>query len=149
MSNAPGPYRTPSLPQLPPRARPYAAGAAALLGVFGLVYLLWPVLVPVPLEATDVPPVLVDQITTFPALEADLPVSTPLAPLLAIDGPEALAILSPSEGSMRLRRGESVTVRFNRPMVRAAEVGSPGVELSRSRFSPPCRAPRAGSPGAA
>ena len=123
MSNAPGPYRTPSLPQLPPRARPYAAGAAALLGVFGLVYLLWPVLVPVPLEATDVPPVLVDQITTFPALEADLPVSTPLAPLLAIDGPEALAILSPSEGSMRLRRGESVTVRFNRPMVRAAEVG--------------------------
>jgi hypothetical protein len=125
MSNAGGPYRIPSLPHVPPKARPYLAVAVGTTMFAGLVYLLWPALAPVGLEASDVPPVLLDGLTAFPAPEADLPIATPLAPLLAADGPDSLVVLSPSEGSMRLRRGDAVTVRFNRPMVPATRVGRP------------------------
>lgn len=135
MSNAGGPYRIQSLPSLPPRARPYAAVAAGTALLVGLVYLLWPALSPVGLEGSDVPPDLLDGLTTFPAPEADLPVATPLAPLLAADGPDSLVVLSPNEGSMRLRRGDSLTVRFNRPMVPATRVGRPA-EVSPLTFTP-------------
>lgn len=124
MSNA-GPYRIPSLPPVPPRMRPWAAAAAMVVVVVCTLPFLWPALVPAPLDAADVPPSLVDHVLVFPEAEADLPIATPLAPLLAMDSPESLAVLSPPEGSMRLRRGETLSVRFNRPMVRASEVGRP------------------------
>ena len=125
MSEPQGPYRTPSLPKLPPKLRPYAPFALGGLVLAVLVYLLWPSLVPVPLEASDVPPTWLDGITAFPAPEPDLPVATPLAPLLAIDGPETFAVVWPEDESVRLRRGETLSVRFNRPMVARSAVGRP------------------------
>jgi uncharacterized protein YfaS (alpha-2-macroglobulin family) len=74
---------------------------------------------------SDVPPVLIDLIGVFPPPEEDLPPATPLAPLLVADAPEALAVLAPREGATRVRRGDVLQVRFNRPMVRGSEVGRP------------------------
>jgi hypothetical protein len=62
----------------------------------------------------------------------------PLAPLLASDAPEHLAVLEPTETALNLRPGEPVTVRFNRPMVDGARVGKPA-EGEVLAFTPPVR----------
>ncbi|MEZ4408912.1 MAG: MG2 domain-containing protein [Polyangiales bacterium] len=66
----------------------------------------------------------------------ELPPATPLAPLL--DEPDALSLVSPPEGATRVARGAPLVFRFNRPMVRGAdvrrEVSDPPVTLT-----PPAR----------
>ncbi|AKF07658.1 alpha-2-macroglobulin family protein [Sandaracinus amylolyticus] len=71
----------------------------------------------------DAPWQALDGISQFPPPEPEVPPATPLAPLLVADAPDALAILSPREGATRVERGETLLVRFNRPMVRGSEVG--------------------------
>ncbi|HJL16498.1 MAG TPA: alpha-2-macroglobulin family protein, partial [Sandaracinaceae bacterium LLY-WYZ-13_1] len=99
-----------------------AGGLVALLAL--LAGLLWP-----GDEDRDrpslgsVPPGLFDDVDAWPVPAPDLPPATPLAPLLVADRPDALAVLSPAEGAIRLRRGQSLTVRFNRPMVEGWQVG--------------------------
>lgn len=130
-----GPYRSPAAPRPPaPRPRwPFALAAGVGLA---LLAWLWPDDVVVPtIDARDVPPHLVRADTVFPRPAEDLPIATPLVPILARDVPESLAVLQPYEGSQRLRRGESVVVSFNRPMVAATTVGRE-VELSPLRFVP-------------
>jgi uncharacterized protein YfaS (alpha-2-macroglobulin family) len=85
---------------------------------------------------SSVPPGALDRPGPFPGPEPDLPVATPLAPLLAADRPDALSVLSPGEGATRVRRGASYTVRFNRPMVPARRVGRE-TEALPLRFTPP------------
>lgn len=65
-----------------------------------------------------------------------LPPSTPLAPLLAIDQPDRLAVIEPNEGATRYDRGDAVVVRFNRPMVAASLIGR-SLESSPITFTPP------------
>ena len=84
---------------------------------------------------TSLPPGLFDDVNAWPLPEDDLPPSTPLAPLLVADQPQALAVLSPGEGAIRLRRGEGLSVRFNRPMVEGREVGRE-LETSPLAFRP-------------
>jgi hypothetical protein len=91
-----------------------------------------------PTTLLDVPPSLLRTPSTFPGTESDLPPATPLAPLLAADEPDHLAVLEPGEGAVRVVRGSALTVRFNRPMVRPAEVGRVLSEPPL-RFSPPVR----------
>jgi uncharacterized protein YfaS (alpha-2-macroglobulin family) len=86
----------------------------------------------------DVPGALLRTASNFPGAIADLPPSTPLAPLLAADQPDGLAVLEPAEGARRITRGGTLVVRFNRPMVRPADVGRP-LAQSPLRFSPPVR----------
>lgn len=86
----------------------------------------------------DVPAALLRTASTFPGAIPDLPPSTPLAPLLAADQPDGLAVLEPAEGARRITRGGTLVVRFNRPMVRPADVGRP-LAHSPLRFSPPVR----------
>lgn len=92
-------------------------------------------------ERLEAPPELLDPGRVFPRVSAELPVAAPLAPLLARDEPDQLALLEPSAGSSRVVRGGSVRVRFNRIMVRASEVHRPlGVEgrpPSPVSFDPP------------
>lgn len=120
-----GPYRASARPAAPPpfkRSRLVAAIGLSIACVAGLLSLLGRSRAE-PLEASAVAS-LIDTITSFPPPEDELPIATPLAPLLAADAPESLAVLSPAEeGAIRLRRGDVFTVRFNRPMVRATEVG--------------------------
>lgn len=85
---------------------------------------------------STVPPDLFDAVTAWPPPEDELPPSTPLAPLLVRDQPEAVAVLHPGEGAIRLRRGEALHVRFNRPMVEGREVGRTA-EVSPIVFEPP------------
>jgi len=72
---------------------------------------------------SDVPGVLLEPLATFPAGQPDLPIAVPLGPLLAADQPDALTLLEPGGGATRLRRGQPVRFRFNRPMVDRAQVG--------------------------
>jgi len=122
-----GPYRTPPARTGLRRSRWLKwAVAAALVAGAALLALLWP-------DDDDadrpslasVPPDLFEDVNRWPGAEIDLPPATPLAPLLVAVQPEALAVLSPGEGALRLRRGGSVQVRFNRPMVEGYEVGRP------------------------
>lgn len=71
----------------------------------------------------DVPSAFVHHLSEFPAELDGLPMATPLGPLLAADRPAGLAIQSPAPGATRLMRGQSLWVRFNRPMVEGYEVG--------------------------
>lgn len=82
-----------------------------------------------------VPPGLFEDVRAWPPAEETLPPSAPLAPLLVADQPEALAVIAPREGATSLRRGASLTVRFNRPMVEGWRVGRPA-ERSPLRFRP-------------
>jgi uncharacterized protein YfaS (alpha-2-macroglobulin family) len=120
-----GPYRASARPAAPPpfkTSRLVAAIGLSVACVAGMLSLLGRSRAE-PLSMAAVPS-LTDYIATFPPPEDELPIATPLAPLLAADAPESLAVLSPSdEGAIRLRRGDVLTVRFNRPMVRATEVG--------------------------
>ena len=121
-----GPYRT-----APPRRRsrygwaPWVAGG--LLAIAALIAGLaidWgddrgrPSL-------ASLPAGLFDDVSSWPPPEEDLSPSTPLAPLLVADAPAELAVLSPGEGATRLPRGQTLWVRFNRPMVAGAQVGDP------------------------
>lgn len=122
-SHGAGPYRTSAAP--PPKPPP--SRIVPLLVVLAVLSLpVWILLGRArsqPLPATALPS-MTDVLAAFPPSEPELPIATPLAPLLAADAPEALAIVSPAaEGAVRVRRGESFEVRFNRPMVRAVEVG--------------------------
>lgn len=67
-----------------------------------------------------------------------LPPSTPLAPLLARDQPDRLAVLEPAEGATRFDRGDAVVVRFNRPMIASSAIGRP-LERSPVEFTPAVR----------
>lgn len=67
-----------------------------------------------------------------------LPIATPLAPLIASDQPAQLGVMEPGESAMRYDRGDSVMVRFNRPMVVASQVGRV-VEAPPLTFVPPLR----------
>ncbi len=122
-SHGAGPYRTSAAPKpLPPPSR-----VGPILGVIAVLSLpIWMLLGRArsqPLPATAMPS-MSDTVSSFPPSEPELPISTPLAPLLAADMPESLSVLSPAaEGAVRVRRGESFEVRFNRPMVRGVEVG--------------------------
>lgn len=132
-----GPYRTPPERTVarPRRWLPLAIGGllstlAVLIGIFGSddERRARPAL-------SSIPTHLFGNVNTWPAPEAELPPSTPLAPLLAADQPQALAVMSPGEGASRLRRGQSITVRFNRPMVDGVQVGRTPAE-SPLVFSP-------------
>lgn len=118
-----GPYRTSAAP--PPKPPPSRVGVIALM-LAALSLPVWMLLgrarsQPLPASAL---PSMSDTIVSFPEAELELPIATPLAPLLAADAPEALAVMSPAgEGAVRVRRGESYEVHFNRPMVRGIEVG--------------------------
>jgi uncharacterized protein YfaS (alpha-2-macroglobulin family) len=86
----------------------------------------------------DVPLALLRTSSVFPGADAELRPATPLSPLLAADAPEHLAMIEPSDGAHRVSRGGSVFVRFNRPMVRAADVGRP-LAQHPLRFTPNVR----------
>ncbi|MCZ7679506.1 MAG: hypothetical protein M5U28_12375 [Sandaracinaceae bacterium] len=133
-----GPYRTAPLGARPRRRWiPWAVlGALAALAL--LAWIAWPAAERGRPALGDIPAGLFDGARAWPAPEDELPPSTPLAPLLVADAPEGLAVLSPGEGATRLRRHETLWVRFNRPMVAAADVGR---ELSASPlvFDPPVR----------
>ncbi len=130
-----GPYRSTKQPL--PRRRPWlvwiVAALVALIAV--LAGLLWPDGADRP-ALSELPSSLFDDVSTWPAPEADLPPATPLAPLLVAASPDALAVLHPGEGAIRLRRGESITVRFNRPMIAGPLVGRE-LEASPLVFDPP------------
>ncbi len=120
-----GPYRTPpDRPGRYPRRWRRWAIAASVAAVAVALALLWP-----SDDASSrpslasVPTDLFDDIDRWPRIDDELPPSTPLAPLLVAQQPEALAVLSPGEGAQRLRRGESLYVSFNRPMVESRDVG--------------------------
>lgn len=114
------------------RAASYRAARLRLLTVAGLLVSAG---VALPLAARsckpavpplEVPPELLRAGATFPAPEADLRPAVPLAPLLAADAPEQLAVVEPTANAINLRPGEPLVVRFNRPMVEGARVGKPG-----------------------
>jgi uncharacterized protein YfaS (alpha-2-macroglobulin family) len=64
-------------------------------------------------------------LASFPGEPGTTRPAAPLDPLLAADRPEALVLLSPRGNSIHLRRGQSISLRFNRPMVGRAAVGDP------------------------
>lgn len=122
-----GPYRTPPTRLGASRSRwlliAGIAAAAALAVIAGAILTSGrprtrPDLAAIPLDRLRDAP-------AWPAVEDELPPSTPLAPLLVADQPLALAVLAPDEGAHRLRRGNALTVRFNRPMVEGVDVGRP------------------------
>lgn len=132
-----GPYRSAPLTPPPRRWRVWliGGGVAALAALLAWVATRGDDVGGRPGLAT-VPPGLFDDVEAWPAPEEELPPATPLAPLLVADQPEALAVLSPGEGAMRLRRGEGLSVRFNRPMVDGPAVGREA-EGSPLVFEPP------------
>ena len=131
-----GPYRTPSPPaaQRRPRKLPWiivGVLAATLISVAA-----WYRARPARPGIDEVPKELLQHIASYPPPEPQLPPATPLAPLLVADQPEALAVLSPDEGATRLRRGQTLRIRFNRPMVDGRDVGGELNELPIT-FDPP------------
>ncbi|MBL8685287.1 MAG: hypothetical protein JNK05_39275 [Myxococcales bacterium] len=116
------------------RSRYLLAAAAISATVLGIRALRQP-------RNLEAPPELLDPGNRFPLATAELPVAAPLAPLLARDEPEHLSLLEPSAGSSRVLRGGSVRIRFNRVMVRAAEVnralGTEGDGAAPVHFDPP------------
>jgi len=69
-------------------------------------------------------------------LSDTLPLSTPLAPLLAADGPESFSLVEPSDEETRVVRGQTLTLRFNRPVISAVRVGR-DLEAGLLQFDPP------------
>ncbi len=137
------PYRprpeTPAASPTPPRrGLPRGAVAAAIVVVAGGAYFASRAAKRKEPTLDDLPAALLRTGDTFPGALADMPPSTPLAPLLAADQPDGLAVLEPAEGARRITRGGTLVVRFNRPMVRPADVGRP-LAQSPLRFSPPVR----------
>jgi hypothetical protein len=119
-----GPYRTSArLAAALPRKVPPIAIVIAISLLLSAVFLMMPAAPGARLGIGDAPPILLDSITTFPPADADLPPSTPLSPLLVADSPDSLAVLAPAEGATRVVRGQALSIRFNRPMVRGSEIG--------------------------
>jgi uncharacterized protein YfaS (alpha-2-macroglobulin family) len=126
-----GPYRS---VEAPPAAPPRAIGrwmlapaVASILVAAGLL-----VLAPEPgpsFSVFDLPTDVAAGVTEFPGAEEALAEATPLAPLLVAAQPEALGMLAPNEGVTRVMRGDVLQVRFNRPMVRASQVGRPLAQM--------------------
>lgn len=86
----------------------------------------------------EVPPELLEMGNAFPTVSVELPVAAPLAPLLARDVPDTLAVLEPTSGSSRVLRGGTVRVRFNRLMVTRGSVNEPlAPGASPVAFDPP------------
>lgn len=127
------PRAAPSRPRRIPRGA--IAAAIALAGGAMLLPRFFPKPKP---TLDDVPMSLLRTPSNFPGAQADLGPATPLAPLLAADVPDRLAMIEPSEGAHRITRGGTVYMRFNRPMVRAVDVGRP-VAQSPVRFTPAIR----------
>lgn len=120
-----GPYRS---VEAPPRAPPRAVGRWLLAPAAGSVLVAAGLLLFAPedgptLSVFDLPTDVSEGVTAFPGEELPLQEGTPLAPLLAAAQPEALGMLAPREGVTRVMRGDVLQVRFNRPMVRASQVG--------------------------
>ncbi len=124
-------------PSTPARRLPRGALAAVIALAAGALLLPRFVRRPKP-TIEDVPATLLRTPSTFPSGTPDMGPATPLAPLLAADEPDGLAMIEPNEGAHRITRGGSVYVRFNRPMVRASEVGRP-LAQSPLRFTPAVR----------
>ena len=72
----------------------------------------------------DLPATTVGPMGVFPPALADLPVATPLEPLLAADQAEQLTLIEPPVGATRLNRNDPLHLRFNRPMVHGSSVGT-------------------------
>lgn len=122
-SHGAGPYRTSAAP--PPKPPPSrVVPIVVALAVLSLpIWILLGRARSQPLPASALPS-MSDTVSSFPPARPELPIATPLAPLLAADAPESLSVRSPAyEGAVRVRRGESFSVAFNRPMVRGVEVG--------------------------
>ncbi|MEM9068718.1 MAG: MG2 domain-containing protein [Myxococcota bacterium] len=140
-SNAPhgdGPYREAPLsrpPQPTPRWLYVLLASPLALGLLLLAFRQSEEVLP---ELEDVPGVLLDAVAVFPPPSEELPLATPLDPLLAADQPELLTIMEPGPGALRLQRNQPIHVRFNRPMVENAEVGKPLDEIPLV-FDPPIR----------
>ncbi|MFO0708891.1 MAG: hypothetical protein U0353_03580 [Sandaracinus sp.] len=122
-----GPYRSVEAPPAPP---PRAVGRWMLVPAVGSVAVAAGLLVFAPeagpsFTVFDLPTDVGDAVSAFPGDEELLPEGTPLAPLLAAAQPESLGMLSPEEGVTRVMRGDVLQIRFNRPMVRASQVGRP------------------------
>jgi uncharacterized protein YfaS (alpha-2-macroglobulin family) len=122
-----GPYRS---VEPPPSALPRPLGrwflAPAALSLVAAVAVL--IFAPEPrptFSLVELPVEVSEAVTEFPGQELPLPEATPLAPLLAAAEPEALGMVYPREGVTRVTRGDVLRVRFNRPMVRASQVGRP------------------------
>ncbi|MEQ8891032.1 MAG: hypothetical protein RID93_25510, partial [Sandaracinaceae bacterium] len=113
-----GPYRTSARGRRIRRAWiPWMVGGAAALLAVLVGVLSWDEAPPDRPALSTVPVGLWEHVAAWPPPEEALPPSTPLAPLLVADQPDALAVMTPREGATSLRRGQSLTVRFNRPMV--------------------------------
>ncbi|GAB4210879.1 MAG: hypothetical protein OHK0013_32030 [Sandaracinaceae bacterium] len=120
-----GPYRSVDVaPRVPPRAvgRWMLVPAAVSIAVAAGLLLFAPPPGP-SFSVFDLPTDVATGVTAFPGEEEALPEATPLAPLLDAAQPEALGMLAPNEGVTRVRRGDVLQFRFNRPMVRASQVG--------------------------
>jgi alpha-2-macroglobulin len=78
--------------------------------------------------SVDVPSELLTATSSFPPRRTRLPVATPLAPLLAAEQPDQLAVLEPADTALNLQTGEPLLLRFNRPMVDITKVGKPAGE---------------------
>lgn len=68
--------------------------------------------------------------------EGELQPATPLAPLLAADGPGAPSLTVPEEGTTRVLRGRRLALSFNRLMVPSERVGEIAA-APLARFVPP------------
>lgn len=130
-----GPYRTPPQQETKrPAVLHWIIGGAALLAIVCLVGICRSGRARPGID--EIPKDLLASVEVYPAPAAELPMATPLAPLLASRHPDSLAVISPREGATRLSRGGSLEVRFNRPMVEGRVVGR---ELAEApvRFEPP------------
>lgn len=121
-----GPYRSgPAAPKEVRRKRWTYAFVGLILGA-PLLLMVFAKPDEEPLEAATLevlPPVLLSNVAVFPPVEPELQSATPLAPLLAADGPERLALTQPGLGATRLQHHQPLHLVFNRPMVDATEVG--------------------------
>lgn len=133
-----GPYRTPEAP--PPGQSsnlPWLVGIVSMLGLICGVAMIHSCDTDVERPGiAEIPKDLLGNLEAYPPPVEKLPRATPLAPLLVANQPDALAVLSPHEGATRLRRGRTLRIRFNRPMVEGREVDRELEELPIS-FDPP------------
>lgn len=135
MENSPErshPYRSSPSPGATARRRRSIAllGVAAALSTYVLHRAFRPrVVTTLALPPADARPVV-------SLLDRELQPATPLAPLLAADGPGSPSLTLPEEGTTRVLRGHRLTLQFNRPMVSSQRVGE--VDAGPvARFDPP------------
>lgn len=117
----------------PPRQRPSRWTVGVLAACGGVVAL---VVLRRPAPRAPRPTAAMLQGSGTLVLSDTLPPSTPLAPLLAADGPESFALLEPAGEQVRVDRGHALVLRFNRPMVGALQVGR-DADAGLVQMSPP------------